>query len=377
MGVRRPESVVGGSALDDSGFAVDDTRRRDFGGHFNGVDTPPVDPIPLPPEGATASSQGGETPAAEAKDSEVERGLATLEQYFGVSSSEGSDEEDSGSGGGVEEEQGSDRDNSNGSHLREGAEAEGAKPLTFEGNGGGGGHSEGGAEGSGIATEEGSSSDSEKDNGTNDNENGVDGSGRSSPGLAASTKEAKQEKAGSASGSGGGSPLSPTSAAQRAMNTSSDCYTIAEAFEDSKRMWGRSQGVTKPLTKAEEHLRNKYLKKVRKTQLSSMRAKQQQQTFDMLHPLSNLSKRNIGIWTRLQSLVLHGIPNAFRGEMWYHLSGAAAKKAIHPPDFYERLTETKLPRSVGINIDKDIDRTFPGEAVALQQAEASWCVTHV
>ena len=66
----------------------------------------------------------------------------------------------------------------------------------------------------------------------------------------------------------------------------------------------------------------------------------------------------------LTRLVLHGgIPAAFRAAVWYELSGAHAKAALHPPGYYAQLCALRPPPDAAYAISKDLDRTFPGHSV--------------
>jgi hypothetical protein len=74
-------------------------------------------------------------------------------------------------------------------------------------------------------------------------------------------------------------------------------------------------------------------------------------------PQKTLDKYN----QTLQRLVLHGgVPAAFRAAIWYEMSGAHAKAALHPPSYYARLCEHKPRPESSYAISKDLDRTFPG-----------------
>ena len=55
-----------------------------------------------------------------------------------------------------------------------------------------------------------------------------------------------------------------------------------------------------------------------------------------------------------------GIPVAFRPAVWWEISGAHAKMALHPPNYYKSLCEQKPLQEAQYAIEKDIDRTFPG-----------------
>lgn len=67
---------------------------------------------------------------------------------------------------------------------------------------------------------------------------------------------------------------------------------------------------------------------------------------------------------RLRGLVLGGgVPAAFRASIWWEMSGAHAKAAMHPSYYYARLTEHAPPPEVLTAINKDIERTFPGHAL--------------
>lgn len=66
----------------------------------------------------------------------------------------------------------------------------------------------------------------------------------------------------------------------------------------------------------------------------------------------------------LSRLVLHGgVPAAFRAAVWYELSGAHAKAALHPPAYYAQLCATRPPPDAAYAIAKDLDRTFPGQTL--------------
>jgi hypothetical protein len=66
---------------------------------------------------------------------------------------------------------------------------------------------------------------------------------------------------------------------------------------------------------------------------------------------------------RLEGLVLRGgVPAAFRPSVWWELSGAHAKAAMHPSYYYERLCTHAPPADVAGAIGKDIERTYPGHA---------------
>lgn len=62
----------------------------------------------------------------------------------------------------------------------------------------------------------------------------------------------------------------------------------------------------------------------------------------------------------LRSLVVKGIPTAWRCAVWLELSGAAARSEQFPPDFYSRIADLGPSPEVMAEITKDIDRTFPG-----------------
>ena len=64
----------------------------------------------------------------------------------------------------------------------------------------------------------------------------------------------------------------------------------------------------------------------------------------------------------LHGLVLGGgIPAAYRGALWWQLSGGHAKQALHPPGYYNALvTQLKPAAEAAYAIGKDVDRTFPG-----------------
>ena len=49
-------------------------------------------------------------------------------------------------------------------------------------------------------------------------------------------------------------------------------------------------------------------------------------------------------------------------QVWYEISGAAARAALFPSDFYTRLSTTGASSQALYEIAKDIDRTFPGHA---------------
>jgi hypothetical protein len=63
----------------------------------------------------------------------------------------------------------------------------------------------------------------------------------------------------------------------------------------------------------------------------------------------------------LERLVVNGgIPAAFRPALWWELSGAHAKSALHPPGYYASLTQLTAVHESSYAIAKDIERTFPG-----------------
>ena len=67
----------------------------------------------------------------------------------------------------------------------------------------------------------------------------------------------------------------------------------------------------------------------------------------------------------LDKLVQGGIPDEKRGQVWFQLSGAAAKQAAAPTGHYQALLEVYLSTRKGSSrrdfgdIEKDVDRTFP------------------
>jgi TBC1 domain family member 6 len=58
-----------------------------------------------------------------------------------------------------------------------------------------------------------------------------------------------------------------------------------------------------------------------------------------------------------------GIPAAFRPAVWWELSGAHAKAALHPPGYYAGLCTLAPAPEAKYALDKDVDRTFPGHPV--------------
>ena len=71
-------------------------------------------------------------------------------------------------------------------------------------------------------------------------------------------------------------------------------------------------------------------------------------------------KERARLTDRLTRLVLDGVPVAFRSAIWWEVSGARAKAAMHPASYYDRLAVAQPPADVAYAIGKDIDRTFPG-----------------
>ncbi|KAA0147363.1 hypothetical protein FNF29_07431 [Cafeteria roenbergensis] len=93
------------------------------------------------------------------------------------------------------------------------------------------------------------------------------------------------------------------------------------------------------------------------------------------------SERREELRLRLQSLVSAGVPAAFRGSVWYAMSGAAAKRALHPPGYYATLSRCRAdPEALRI-VRKDVPRTFPGhpffETDGAQEALARLLLAHV
>jgi len=64
---------------------------------------------------------------------------------------------------------------------------------------------------------------------------------------------------------------------------------------------------------------------------------------------------------RLQWLVLAGIPALYRASVWLELSGAHAKRGLHPPGYYDSLVDVGPSEGVRYAIAKDVRRTFPGQ----------------
>jgi Rab-GTPase-TBC domain len=63
----------------------------------------------------------------------------------------------------------------------------------------------------------------------------------------------------------------------------------------------------------------------------------------------------------LNKLILtQGIPVAYRSTIWYEVSGAHAKAALHPPGYYATLCNMKASPEALYAIAKDVERTFPG-----------------
>jgi hypothetical protein len=71
-------------------------------------------------------------------------------------------------------------------------------------------------------------------------------------------------------------------------------------------------------------------------------------------------ERRGALFARLQMLVTAGIPAAFRGSVWYALSGAASKRALHPSDYYSTLAKCRADATALRIVKKDVPRTFPG-----------------
>jgi len=68
-----------------------------------------------------------------------------------------------------------------------------------------------------------------------------------------------------------------------------------------------------------------------------------------------------GLRDTLRRLVLRGgVPAAYRGPVWWELSGGHAKQALHPPGYYTSLCAATPAPDAAYAISKDLDRTFPG-----------------
>lgn len=59
-------------------------------------------------------------------------------------------------------------------------------------------------------------------------------------------------------------------------------------------------------------------------------------------------------------VIAGGIPAAFRPALWWELSGAHAKAALHQPGYYEALLTQAPAQEAAYAINKDVERTFPG-----------------
>lgn len=75
-------------------------------------------------------------------------------------------------------------------------------------------------------------------------------------------------------------------------------------------------------------------------------------------PPQKMSEKHLDALERL--VVNGGIPAAFRPALWWELSGAHAKSALHPPGYYSSLTQLTAVHESSYAIAKDIERTFPG-----------------
>jgi len=63
----------------------------------------------------------------------------------------------------------------------------------------------------------------------------------------------------------------------------------------------------------------------------------------------------------LKQLVRRGIPTAYRALVWSRISLSSVHRAAYSSDYYTTLVTriNEIPRSVAIEIEKDVDRTFP------------------
>jgi len=75
-------------------------------------------------------------------------------------------------------------------------------------------------------------------------------------------------------------------------------------------------------------------------------------------PPQKMTEKHLDALERL--VVNGGIPAAFRPALWWELSGAHAKSALHPPGYYSSLTQLTAVHESSYAIAKDIERTFPG-----------------
>jgi hypothetical protein len=75
-------------------------------------------------------------------------------------------------------------------------------------------------------------------------------------------------------------------------------------------------------------------------------------------------------------LIRGGCPAAFRASIWFELSGARAKAALHPSGYYASLLCKRPDAAAAAALAKDVDRTFPGHAFFAEPAGLA-CLTRV
>lgn len=84
--------------------------------------------------------------------------------------------------------------------------------------------------------------------------------------------------------------------------------------------------------------------------------------FNQIGGVENLKANNIfKAPSDLKQLVRRGIPIAYRALVWSKLSLSSAYRSFYPPDYFQSLLlrAYEVPKKVGDEIEKDLDRTFP------------------
>jgi hypothetical protein len=89
-----------------------------------------------------------------------------------------------------------------------------------------------------------------------------------------------------------------------------------------------------------------------------------------------LKQRQALAETLARLLIRGGCPVAFRASIWFELSGARAKAALHPRGYYSSLLCKSPDAAAAAALAKDVDRTFPGHAFFAEPAGLA-CLTRV
>jgi len=89
-----------------------------------------------------------------------------------------------------------------------------------------------------------------------------------------------------------------------------------------------------------------------------------------------LKQRQAFAETLARLLIRGGCPAAFRASIWFELSGARAKAALHPTGYYASLLRKLPDAAAAAALAKDVDRTFPGHAFFADPAGLA-CLTRV